>query len=111
MIMPKNAAAVLVGVAAILAPGQAWAGYRGLPGDFVVTLFSALLVGMMALMPVLVLLFGGAIATFRNVAFTSAPIASFSALVAVLRWDWIAAAWIGFFAGLSVMWLAGQLRR
>ena len=111
MIVRKQTMAASVGAVAALAPGQAWAaGYMGLQGDGVVTIFTAILVGLMALMPILVL-FNREAASFRAVAFCSGPIASFLVLMAVLRWDWIAAAWVGFLVGLAIMWLAGPARR
>ncbi len=107
----RHAFAAFVGAAATVAPSQAWAaGYMGLQGDGVVIIFTAILVGLMALIPFLVL-FNRDVASFRNVALCSAPIVSFLALMAALRWNWIGAAWVGFLVGVGVMWLAGPARR
>jgi|CXWL01.1.fsa_nt_gi hypothetical protein len=111
MIVRKRAIAVSVGVVAAFASSQAWAaGYMGIAGDGVVIVFTAILVGLMALMPFLVL-FNRDAASFRNLALCSAPIVSFLVLMAVLRWNWVGAAWVGFFSGVGMMWLAGPQRR
>lgn len=112
MMANRHAIAAFVGAAAAaVAPSQAWAaGYMGIAGDGVVVVFTAILVGLMALMPFLVL-FNRDAASFRNLALCAAPIVSFLVLMAALRWNWIGAAWVGFFAGVGMMWLAGPQRR
>ncbi len=111
MIARTRAIAISVVAVAVLASSQAWAaGYMGIAGDGVVIVFTAILVGLMALMPFLVL-FNRDAASVRNLALCSAPIVSFLVLMAVLRWNWVGAAWVGFFAGVGMMWLAGPQRR